>query len=141
MNRAEIISLILGAIGTLSGLYATWLSHKVIRQELTLSRTDMDHLRFRITNYSLRPIPIQGIQLGLKVGDKLIPSPEPLSIEGISLPGVLPPESCIDVQQSTGQKIGMIVCDGFILTVTTQTGRAFRLEGKAKRRSQSAHLD
>ena len=132
MNGAEIISLILGVVGTLSGLYATWLSQKAIRQELTLSRTDMDLLRFRITNYSLRPIPIQAIQLVLKKGDKFSPSSEPLSIKGIPLPGVLPPESCIDVQQSTGQKIGMIVSDGFILTVTTQTGRAFRLEEKGK---------
>jgi hypothetical protein len=137
MNAAEITSLILGTIGTGAGLFATWLSLKAIRQELTLSRTDPQLLRFRITNLSLRPIPVQSIALELKDGNNFITSSESPKIEGITLPGVLPPESCFDVQWAgTRQIVEMIYHEEFILSVTTQTGKTFRLEGIAKKRSQ-----
>jgi hypothetical protein len=137
MNGAEITSLILGTIGTAAGLYATWLSHKATRQELTLSRTDMDLLRFRITNYSLRPIPLLSVGLELKDSDRFVPSSESPTIEGITLPGVLAPESCFNVQWAgTRQVVEMIYHEVFVLSVTTQTGKTFRLEGRAERKRQ-----
>ena len=137
MNTLEITSLILGVIGTLTGVFATWLSLKAIRQELILSRTDPCRLSFRITNLSLRPIPVQSITLELKEGSRYISSSEPPQIKGIELPGVLPPESCFSVQWAgTRQIVEMVFHEEFILSVTTQTGRTFRLKGIAKKRNR-----
>jgi hypothetical protein len=133
MSGAEITSLILGTIGAVTGTYATWLSHKATRQELTLSRTDMKLLRFRVTNHSLRPIPVQAVTLQLRDGSCFVPSTESPTIEGIALPGVLAPESCFTIQWAgTRQVIELIYHGEFILSVTTQTGRTFSLVGKAE---------
>lgn len=134
MNGAAItyLNLILGLVGTVTGLYATWLSHRATRQELTLSRTDLKLLRFRVTNHSLRPIPVQSVTLELKEGDDFIQSLESPLIEGITLPGVLPPESCFNVQWAgTRQVVEIIFHVEFILSVTTQTEKTFRLKGIA----------
>ncbi len=134
MNLAEITSLILGTIGTVAGLYATWISHKSICQELILTRTDPRLHRFRVTNLSLRPIPVLSIQLEVKEDEKFVPSStEPPKIQGITLPGVLSPESCFEVQWAgTKQIVEMFICEEFILSVTTQTGKTFKLKGTTR---------
>ena len=139
MNGAEITSLVLGTIGTVTGIYAAWLSHKAIRQELILSRTDDHLLRFRVTNLSLRPIPVLSITLELKNAGKFTPSSESPKLEGILTPGVLSPESCFNVQwASTRQIVDALVHEEFLLSVTTQTGKTFRLQGATTKRSQQS---
>lgn len=142
MNAAEITSLILGTIGTVTGLYATWLSYKATWQHLTLSRADARLLRFRITNHSLRPIPVDTVGLELKDGARFVKSTESPEIEGITLPGVLPPESCFNVQWASTRPVVEMIChEVFVLSVTTQTGKTFRLKGKAGRCDVSALRD
>jgi hypothetical protein len=133
MDIANIIAIILGTVGTLTGCYAAWLSHKAAQQELTIVRTDAKLLRFDVVNFSLRPIPIQSISLELRDEDKFVPSDDTPSIEGISLPGVLAPESSFQVHWAdTRQIVEVIVYEEFRLSIKTQIGKVFIVEGSTK---------
>ncbi len=123
MQAHDIISLILGAVGTVTGCLGTWLSFKSRKQDLKIECISEDPLHFKVTNKSLRPIPIQSISLFLYDNGKWIPSAKSPEVEGISMPGSLPPESSFRVRFSILQ-VGEIVWHGrFRLVVTTQIGR------------------
>lgn len=130
MDAATITSLILGTLGTVTGCYATWLSYKATRQELTVLCTDRKLQKFRVINYSLRPVPVQSIRLELKDDKEFMTSNQSPSLQGITLPGPLAPESCFDVEFELIQSIEMGLSKEFRLTVITQTGREFQVDGK-----------
>jgi hypothetical protein len=148
MDTSDIISLTFGSIGAIfgtlgaaTGCYATWLNHKAMRQELTIIRTNESSLSFRVTNYSLRPIPILSLSLEIKEDGVFNPSSHELSLHGVTIPGVLAPESSFKIQLSgTEQIVEMIVYEAFRLTVTTQTENTFTLEDVASKKANKQSL-
>ena len=120
-------------VGFLSGLYALWLSHVATRQDLTIARIDADQMKFRVINFSLRPIPVQEIYLELSDNGKFTRSDETPTLDGISLPGPLPPESSFEVQWELRQLIEMVLSKRYRLTLITQTGKTIRVIGIVKK--------
>ena len=89
-----ILSAITGIAGMIVGSISIYISLKSIKQDLYIIKTEPEKLCFRVTNMSLRPIPVQSLTLEILKSGNGETSKEPVELNGIKLPGVLPPESC-----------------------------------------------
>lgn len=129
----DILNCILGVIGTLTGSIALWMAWNSYRQNLTIERSDLWPSGYKVVNHSLRPIPIQKVELLVKKGVefiRLIPSPE---IRGLTLPGNLAPESSFEVDWvSARQTVEVCLQKETKLEVYTQTGEIFTCVHKHK---------
>jgi hypothetical protein len=122
-----LVTSYMAIIGFLSGLYALWISDSSRRQNLTIDISDEFPDWYKITNHSLRPIPIQKVVLLIKGNSGFKPSLESPTIRGITLPGSLAPEFSFEVDwASTRQVVEMIFGGETMLEVHTQTGNVIR---------------
>ena len=122
-----LLSLFLGAIGTIMGCIGTVLSVEARRQHLTISRSHTRKHGYTITNHTLRPIPIESVKIYVrKSGESFTPACT-IELDGLSLPGSLPPESSFDAYSlNIEQAIDVLWSDEYRLELRTQTGKVFR---------------
>jgi hypothetical protein len=127
MTTIESATLYMAIVGFLSGLYALWLSDRNERQRVTIGSSEKRPNWYKITNHSLRSIPIQKIVLLVRNDRGFMPSNEIPQVEGIDLPGVLPPESAFEVTWASIRQVAEMILSGeTILEVHTQTGNIIR---------------
>ena len=125
----DVLTQYMAIVGFFSGLYALWLSHKAVRQDLTILCTDSHMLTFRVVNYSLRPVPIESIRLEVKENGTYVTSGGSLTLKDMSLPGILAPESSFKIDYALEQLVEIFLSKKYRLTVTSQTGNEFSFEG------------
>ena len=118
------------AIGTLLGLVNGLVLLHDRRQWITIDRvaggTPLD---FRITNRTRRPIPLQEIALLFRskrgFGKWEVERSRP-EVEGLSLPGILKPESTRQLHWTIRDVVASQVYRQFQVIVVTQTGKKIK---------------
>ena len=127
IENMTLLSLVLGSIGTITGCIGAVLSIEARRQRLTISRSRTRKHGYTITNHTLRPIPIESVIIHVrKSGGTFTPAGK-IELEGLSLPGSLPPESSFDAYSlNIEQAIDVLWSDEYRLELRTQTGKIFR---------------
>lgn len=124
---AAWVGIVLGAFGSLLALLDFLLILWDRRQCVRIERLLGGEIRFRVTNHTHRPIPIHSVEILTESPDQKPTSRRwPTLLHGVALPGVLNPESCLEVQWSTDDLLGVILSGSFRLIVESQTGRQFR---------------
>ena len=114
-------------VGFFTGLYALWISDNARTQNVKISKSEFWPKGFKITNESLRPIPINKVLLILTRrdnGQNIILNPE---VRGITIPGNLPPEQSFEIDYSSAlQIVETVLSKKRTLEVHTQTGKVIR---------------
>ena len=135
-----ILNFILGIIGVITGCIGTWLSIQSRRQHLKINMSDDWTQPCKITNHSLRPIPIQKIILLINEGSGFNPSKEYPILDDIEIPGVLPPESSFKVSwKNISQIVELITPKERQIEIHTQTGKIIR--SRKSKRPQNTNVN
>jgi hypothetical protein len=133
----SVLNLILGIIGTVFGCAGTIMSIQARRQHLAIGPSDKWTHGYKITNHSLRPIPIEKVTLLVRHGSSFEPTSEPPVIHGLNLPASLSPESSFEVDwASIDQLVDLTLGEEMMLVVQTQTGKQIRSRRTKLRKSQ-----
>ena len=133
MNGLELATFWMSVVGFVCGLYAIWRLEKDHIADLQIKREHPSRLRFRIVNHSKREIPIEKIRLQLWNENQYEDVLQAPILEGISVPGKLPPESSFRVRWvDNDQLLQLLLSDKFKLIIETQTGSVFSYKDKAR---------
>jgi len=124
---ADWFGIALGAFGTLLASLDLILILLDRRQHVAILRLPGHAIRFRVTNHTRRPIPLQSIEIYANFpGGTPSTQQWPTRLHGLELPGMLAPEACVEAEPSTDDLIGMILSGTFRLVVESQTGKSFK---------------
>ena len=88
---------------------------------------------YKITNHTLRPIPIESLTLLVKKQGGVYTPAGAMEIDGLSIPGILAPESSFEVYWSNiEQTVDAVWSDEYRIELRTQTGKTIRSKTNRK---------